>query len=83
MNGIVFLISFLVSLTFVLRKATGCVIILCLATWLSGFISCRSFLMKSLGSFMYGISPTNKDALISSFPIYFPFTFLYLSACSG
>lgn len=67
MNGIVFLISFLMCLAFVYRKATEYGLNLCSATWLNGVTSCRSFLMKYLGSFIHGIIICTN---------FFPFSFI-------
>lgn len=51
-NGIIFLISFSVHLLFVYRKtADFCVLFVYPDNWMNIFITCRSFLVDSLGSF--------------------------------
>lgn len=64
------LISFLVHLSFVYRKATDfCAFILYPATLLKVLISCRNFWVKYYGSLMYNIeSCADKDTL-TSFPL--------------
>jgi hypothetical protein len=79
-KGVVSLISFSVSLSFVYGRATKFYeLILYPATLLKVYISCRSFLVEFLGATKYTIiSPTNNDSLISSFTICISFVGEYL-----
>jgi hypothetical protein len=53
-NGNPCLIHFLVCLSLIFRKTTDfCVLILYSATWMKTIISCRSFLVRFFGSFIY------------------------------
>jgi hypothetical protein len=68
------IVSFLVYLSFVYRKATDfCVSILYSDTLLNVFICCWCFLVKFLQPFMYKIiSSASKNTLTSSFPLCIP-----------
>ena len=71
MKGTISLISLGTRLSLVYKEAADlCVLILYPATFLNMLMSCRKFLMKSLGSFMYIIiSFAYEDTLTSSFHI--------------
>ena len=63
--------DFFLTLSLVHMKATDfCVLILYVVTWMKVFISCRSFLVQVLGSFMNKtIVSVNRDTLNYFFPI--------------
>lgn len=74
---------FLSVVLLVFKKVTRIYVLIFYPTiLLNVLISCRSFLMESLCSFMHRIiSPGKKDTLTSFFPIYL--YLLYLSYCSS
>ena len=74
LKGDVSLISFLACLSFVHRRFNNFFkLILCPATLLKLFISCRSSLIEFLGSFIYTIiSSVNSESLTSSTIICIP-----------
>jgi hypothetical protein len=75
-KGVVSLISFSVCLSFEYRKAIHWMeLILYPATLLKLFVSCKSSLVKYLGSHKYTImSSASSDILTSSFPFCIPLT---------
>ena len=74
-NGIVFLVSFSDSSSLVFKIQLILDIYIYPATSVNSFISSSSFLVESLGFFIYNImSSENNDSFTSSFPIWIPFT---------
>ena len=74
-HGLVFLISFSLSLLLAYKNATNFwILILYPTTLLNSFMSSSSILLESLGFCMYSvISSTNNDPITSFFPIWMPF----------
>ena len=74
LNGIAFLISLLDNVLLMCRNATDfCMLILYTATLMNSFISSNSFLVESLGFYIYIRScRLQTDYFISSFPVWMP-----------